>query len=1469
MAAVLCAILVWEDTGTFEGFADTGRTVAYFDMADVRKPTSSNAGIIAGDGALKNTVFKAAKGDIVWPEEGQMVTIGGVSYQYGGDHTEEILSLGNAPAENQAYQAGGGYVLWRKADREIVLHEASITADYVALELPAGARVILEGENTLRSENSYALYAGNGDISVSGTGALTAEGWPGSTALPWGYAVCADTGSVKVDIDGSLSLLAGGINAQAGSISVKAGSIDIAGLVRAGSAVLAEASGSLSIENPLNMAVMSVNGGDVTLVSTGGDITVKGGNGYNSYGIQGNGGAVILDAAGTVSAEGYNGYAGVNAGSLALSGTIAEGERLHSTCAVTVPAGKTLYNEGTLFINSGGVSVAGTLVSGQQGMISNANGSITPTVTGNGTVTTGPERVSSLDFRFNTPTEEKEYDVISGGTARWEPGGNGQANRLTLTGAVLSGERYVVAVPQNTEIVLEGECSITAAGGNALYAKGGILKVTGTGSLSVCMPDSSDMNAVLYGETGIDIEIGGSVSVTGQSAVTAVRAGGGPLSIKSKGDIAVDGGMFGNNITLEAEGTVSVTNAEGAGIYASESKTVSVKAKGGDLTLKGTGHCAVYAASEPQILLSASGNLFVSGSSELGFSSLYGGDLSLAGTIPEGTEIDTFRNVTIPDGETLINNGTLRLFGMNGSVSVWGILENNGAIVNGSGSVTPEIKGNGSIVEECGLDFTAVDTPFEGNGYQWDEAEKTLTLTDFDMDIIPAGPALILPADSKLVVNGVNMLHSGAGTVIRAKGDLEISGSGILNGSTAGSVVLDAHGSVTITDITLTLTTEEEKPDLGTIVILTNGNDLMIDGTADVTLTIANYAATGVGFGICTSTPQSGASSDAGAVKIGSEAVLSVSAPVGLLVKSPAGQQTEVAILGAFEADCGGDGLAANLLGVILNLTGSSIHMSEGAHIWLSEKTHTLTGEAEITDFTGGFLAVACGNDTEVDYYKVTADGKNGLYREGSTVSFTAAPEDKPNFSRWQADGVMLAAPADRTIVFTMPSNEVTLDSLERFTVTAEALPKAGGSVTGGGSYEENETAVMEADAAAGYRFVKWMEGENEAGREAVLHFTVKADRALTAVFEETEDPTDPENPTGPPDPENPTGPTDPENPTNPTDPSDPANPTDPTDPENPTSPAGSTDPTNPTEPAKPENPGKPTDPENPIKPGDPENPAAEYTIYVSAEPESGGSVNGGGVYRKNETAVVRAAAADGYCFVRWLEGENEVSRETAYGFPVTGDRTLTAVFERKGGISGSDSETEDGDSADNSGGTGSLGKGDTASGRWVADQIGRRYRLTNGNYIAGHMGKDSQGNDVEYVVWEKIEGAWWAFGADGYRKAGWVLDAASGLWYYIDEEKGMKTVWHLDLQDGCWYYLDTVSGQMLTGWQRIDGHWYYFSPASAAQTWFYDRGSGKWNYDGSKGQRPLGAMYQNENTPDRYFVREDGSWDGKTPSRE
>ena len=53
--------------------------------------------------------------------------------------------------------------------------------------------------------------------------------------------------------------------------------------------------------------------------------------------------------------------------------------------------------------------------------------------------------VSTLDFRFssNQPTVETEYTITDGGTAKWEPGSNGTANKLTLNGVTMTGEYYV------------------------------------------------------------------------------------------------------------------------------------------------------------------------------------------------------------------------------------------------------------------------------------------------------------------------------------------------------------------------------------------------------------------------------------------------------------------------------------------------------------------------------------------------------------------------------------------------------------------------------------------------------------------------------------------------------------------------------------------------------------------------------------------------------------------------------------------------------------------------------------------------------------------------------------------------------------------------------------------------------------------------------------------------------------------
>lgn len=167
------------------------------------------------------------------------------------------------------------------------------------------------------------------------------------------------------------------------------------------------------------------------------------------------------------------------------------------------------------------------------------------------------------------------------------------------------------------------------------------------------------------------------------------------------------------------------------------------------------------------------------------------------------------------------------------------------------------------------------------------------------------------------------------------------------------------------------------------------------------------------------------------------------------------------------------------------------------------------------------------------------------------------------------------------------------------------------------------------------------------------------------------------------------------------------------------------------------------------------------------------------------------------------------------------------------------------------------------SDGTWKKDQNGWWYELPGGRYVSGSYVTDPiSGVRSEQVAWRRIDGAWWAFGGDGYLKTGWIWDAAIGKWYYVVEKRGMLTGWYLDPQDGRWYYLDLATGEMLTGWQLIPGWGYmYLNPFAEAQTWFYDEASGMWIYDTENTRRPYGSLYMNEKTPDGYFVDENGVW--------
>ena len=70
-----------------------------------------------------------------------------------------------------------------------------------------------------------------------------------------------------------------------------------------------------------------------------------------------------------------------------------------------------------------------------------------------------------------------------------------------------------------------------------------------------------------------------------------------------------------------------------------------------------------------------------------------------------------------------------------------------------------------------------------------------------------------------------------------------------------------------------------------------------------------------------------------------------------------------------------------------------------------------------------------------------------------------------------------------------------------------------------------------------------------------------------------------------------------------------------------------------------------------------------EYTVNVTAEPEEGGTVSGGGTFTSGQSCTVTATPNDNYTFTNWTENGTVVSTNASYTFNVTANRNLVAHF--------------------------------------------------------------------------------------------------------------------------------------------------------------------------------------------------------------
>ena len=142
---------------------------------------------------------------------------------------------------------------------------------------------------------------------------------------------------------------------------------------------------------------------------------------------------------------------------------------------------------------------------------------------------------------------------------------------------------------------------------------------------------------------------------------------------------------------------------------------------------------------------------------------------------------------------------------------------------------------------------------------------------------------------------------------------------------------------------------------------------------------------------------------------------------------------------------------------------------------------------------------------------------------------------------------------------------------------------------------------------------------------------------------------------------------------------------------------------------------------------------------------------------------------------------------------------------------------------------------------RDVCDLCEARYEKSGGS-------SQQNSSQQQNAGWVASNGRWWYRNADGSYPAN-CWQKIDGSWYHFDAQGWIETGWQKD--GGIWYYLSD-SGAMVTGWQQIDGSCYYFDGSGAMY-------ANRWRGDYYLGSS--GAMLTNAWTPDGYYVGSDGRW--------
>ena len=200
-----------------------------------------------------------------------------------------------------------------------------------------------------------------------------------------------------------------------------------------------------------------------------------------------------------------------------------------------------------------------------------------------------------------------------------------------------------------------------------------------------------------------------------------------------------------------------------------------------------------------------------------------------------------------------------------------------------------------------------------------------------------------------------------------------------------------------------------------------------------------------------------------------------------------------------------------------------------------------------------------------------------GTYNQGTSCTVTASANTGYTFVNWTENGMTVSSQASYTFTVSGDRNLVAHFQAQpqNYNISVSANPTNGGTVSGGGTYQQGQSCTVTATPANGYTFQRWTENGQQVSTQANYTFTVTGDRTLVAQFQ-----------------------------------------------------------------------------------------AQSYTITATADPTTGGTVTGGGTFNYGQSCTLVATPATGYDFINWTKNGQQVSTNASYTFTVTESAAYVAHFQ-------------------------------------------------------------------------------------------------------------------------------------------------------------------------------------------------------------